>query len=94
MTTRRVLSPVPWPAHPPTSLFPCRLWAKGGLEASLGPPPVLGQGSILSRSSADADIEPVTEPLGLEGLLPDERLGVRLSQPHLRWLGEEMALQG
>jgi hypothetical protein len=56
--------------------------------------PVLGQGSILSRSSADAGIEPVTEPLGLEGLLPDERLGVRLRQPHLRRLGEEMPLQG
>jgi hypothetical protein len=91
MTTRRVLSPVPWPAHP---RLLCFLAASGRKEASLAPPTVLGQGSILSRTSADADIEPVTEPLGLEGLLPDERLGVRLSQPHLRWLGEEMALQG
>lgn len=50
--------------------------------------------STRSQSSADADIEPVTKPLCLEGLLPNKRLGVRLRQPHLRWLGEEMTLQG
>src|SRR5687767_7628527 len=54
----------------------------------------LWAGAVGGRSSADADIEPVAEPIGLEGLLPGERLGVRLSQPHLWWLGEELALQG
>jgi hypothetical protein len=34
--------------------------------------------STHSRSSAEADIEPVAEPLGLEGLLPGESLSIRL----------------
>jgi hypothetical protein len=50
--------------------------------------------STHSRSSAEADIEPVAEPLGREGLLPGESLGIRLRKPYIGWLGEETALQG